>query len=114
MPRKKIPDESIVENEIIEELVPIRWGDNEDLVTVYSNNLLITHAGREFYFLFGELVPPNARLIPKPKYAFVKPIVRVAVTPETMLSIADAIQKNVKAYLEKLEGAQIKEKAKDD
>lgn len=103
MPRKKTQNKPIMDNELVEQQIPILWRDNETLDTVYANNLLITNTDKEFYLIFGEFVPPFRYDQPKPEYGEVKPLVRIAVTPETMLSISEAIQRTVKRYLEKLE-----------
>ena len=77
--------------------IPVIWGSAHDAPTVYANQLLISHAGAEYYLVFGELVPPlvldNSNL---PAKIEIKPLVKIAVTHEMMLRFAEAIQTNIK------------------
>ena len=82
--------------------VPIRWASAEALSTVYANELFMTHAGREFYLVFGELAPeyePGKM----PETAWIRSRVGIAVSPENMLRFAEAIQQNVAKYRTKQE-----------
>lgn len=86
--------------------IPIQRGAADHLPTVYANQLLISHAGPEFYLIFGELVPPTVvaegRL---PDKIDIKPVVKIAVSPESMLRVADAIATNVQRFRERAEAA---------
>jgi len=76
--------------------VRLKWGSSEGLETVYVNHLHITHAGSEFYLVFGELTMPV--LIGEqevPEELEIVPKVRLAISPEAMRSVARAIQDNV-------------------
>lgn len=64
------------------------------------NNALITHAGPQFYILFGELVPPivtSSRHLPD--QIVVEPRARIAMAPEAMLDFARALQDSVERFL---------------
>src|SRR3972149_5297580 len=82
--------------------VPVQWGIPDSLPTVYANQLIITHAGSEFYLIFGELVPPTilgeGNL---PEKVDIKPVAKVAVSPEAMLRFAEVIASNVKRFTER-------------
>jgi hypothetical protein len=69
------------------------WDSPAELNTIYANHLAVSHAGSEFYLIFGELpmpldlgydgVPDEVRVIPK---------VRIAVSKEAMGRIIDVLQ----------------------
>ena len=91
--------------------VKVRWKDFRDLKTTYANQLLVTHAGKEFYLVFGELVPP-APGGDMPECVEIEPLVRIAVSPGAMLDIAKAIQDNMRRFVSKLEQS-VAEQAED-
>ena len=83
--------------------IPLVWADSSHLSTLYANQLLISHAGGEFYLVFGELVPPtmpNAEHLPE--QLEVKPVARVALSPEAMKRFLNAMQQNYERFLERL------------
>jgi hypothetical protein len=84
-------------------LIKLRWSTSKNIPTIYSNELVITHAGREFYLVFGEvdqpvLFDPNS----PPEYIEVVPVAKVAMTPENMIRFAELIQENIKNYQKKI------------
>ena len=80
--------------------VRLKWGSAEDLDTIYVNHLNITHSGPEFYLTFGELpLPPIMSEEEISQELEIKPVVRLAITPDAMKSIANAIQINMERYL---------------
>lgn len=84
--------------------IKLKWEDNPDLQTIYVNHIVITHTGPEFYLIFGEVVMPAT--IEKlndclPTELSIVPKVRLAISPEQMKPIAEAIYNNVQKYLEK-------------
>lgn len=80
--------------------VRLKWGSAKDLDTIYVNQLSITHSGPEFYLTFGELpLPPLMSKEEISRELEIIPVVRLAVTPDAMKSIADAIQINMERYL---------------
>lgn len=88
------------------ESVAIRlvWGDSTSIPTIYANNLYITHAGSEFFLIFGEMSPIMEIDIEKmPEELAIKPVAKIAITPENMLKFADVISGNVAKYKEKVE-----------
>lgn len=86
--------------------IRLTWKMDEGLRTIYANNFFISHAGGEFYLTFGELVPP---VVPNESAAELRervgdtleivPLVRLAITPEVMLRIAEAVRDNVTTYI---------------
>lgn len=103
--------ESIVTNENGDESaeirVPIRTAWQSDVIsevpTIYANQLLITHAGPEFFLVFGVVTPlpvsPDeelglTELSPLP----VTPVAKIAVSPDAMATMAETIQGNVETY----------------
>jgi hypothetical protein len=87
--------------------IPVRWESGTDIKTLYANHVLITHTGNEFYMVFGEAIPPHS-MEGAPEYVRIEPVVRVAVSPGSMLQISEAIRSNVGKFLEKLEEAEAK------
>lgn len=89
------------------EAIPIKlsWGSSDKAPTIYANNLYITHAGNEFYLVFGEL-PPILELDIEnlPEYLEIHPVIKIAVSPENMMKFANAIQENVDKFKQKLSG----------
>ncbi len=79
-----------------------RWGSSDHLPTLYANELLITHAGREVYIVFGETIPP---LVLKkedlPAELTIKPVARIAVSRDAMKKFADAIITNLRKLEQK-------------
>lgn len=75
--------------------IPLRWGDTTETPTLYANHLYITHSGREFYLVFGELAPVNIDQDNPPDTLVIKPLVKIAIIPENMLKFIEVIRKNV-------------------
>ena len=89
--------------------IPIRWGSANHLQTVYANNVFITHAGgKEFFLVFGELTPPVDILNTNspPEYVEITPVVRIALTPESMIQITEAMSGNLESYIQKMTEAE--------
>jgi hypothetical protein len=79
--------------------IEMKWGCIDDTPTVYANQLLITHAGPEFYLIFGEIVPVNVdnlNAIPQP--LSVKPKIKIAISREIMSLFIDAINDNFEKF----------------
>jgi len=96
---KKIKHDS--QNEELGLAIPMRWRAISETTTIYANNLLITHGGGEFYLIFGETIPPiilDTTVDKIPEIVDIKPVVRIAVTPENIERFADAIIKNIEKY----------------
>ena len=71
--------------------------------TIYANQLLITHAGPEFFLVFGVVTPvlagPDEELdIAELGPLTVTPVAKIAVSPDTIAAMAEAIQSNVETY----------------
>jgi hypothetical protein len=90
-----------------EVLVPLRWGPTDEIKTVYANHLIITHAGNEFYIIFGEM-PPVFDLTPEnaPDFLEIKPVAKISVAPENMKRFAAAIRENVEKYSKREKGSE--------
>ena len=99
MTTKKNSEVSVPENLEIK----IRWGDATEISTIYANNLVITHAGSEFFLVFGE-IPPILELDKDkiPGELVIKPVVKLAITPENMSKIAEVISTNVANHNKKI------------
>jgi hypothetical protein len=83
-------------------VVPVEWPPSVgDVPTYYANMLMVSHAGPEFFLVFGEASPPPPGIVPDT--VSVHPIVKIAVTPDVMVSMARAIQNNVEKYLAEIE-----------
>jgi len=88
------------------ETVPVRaeWKDPNQLPTLYANHFYISHAGGEFYLIFGEAKFP-IMITPGhvPEQIDIVPVARLLVNPDVMMRIADAISTTVKNYLQSAE-----------
>ena len=77
--------------------IPVEWEESDDVPIVYANQVLISHAGPEFFLVFGTVVPPlNTSELPDTLQ--IKPQVRVVVSREAMGSIVQAMNDNLKRY----------------
>ncbi len=109
-----MPDANNTENDKVS--IEFHW-EKHDIPTIHVNQLLITHAGPEFYLIFGEVVPideDNPSQLPK--VLAVKPRVRVAVPREMMGVFVEAINVNYGKFVTKLKEAmsqQTKEESND-
>ena len=85
-------------------MVRLVWGSSINVPTTYANNLFITHTANEFYLVFGELSPVTELDIEQvPEYLEIKPVAKIAVTPENMVKFADVIAENMVKFKEKVE-----------
>ena len=101
MPRKTNPNGQRKVEEPVE--IPTRWEAGEQLPTVYANQLLITHAGPEFYITFGELIPPLAlKKEELPDKIEIKAVARIAVSREAMRAFAEVINTNLRNLEDKI------------
>jgi hypothetical protein len=85
--------------------LPTAWGSHDHLDTIYPTNIYITQAGGEFYLVFGELsfpLTPDNEVCPE--RVEIKPVAKLAICPEVMLSIADELNKNISVYLSQQAG----------
>ena len=84
--------------------IPLVWLLQEEVKTVYANQLIVTHAGPEFYLVFGEATPPFITSkdfetgVEPPKQVDIQPMVRIAVTPEVFRTFVDAMKINLERY----------------
>jgi hypothetical protein len=79
--------------------ISLQWGDASQISTVYANQLYITHSGGEFYLVFGELAPiTNMDKDNLPEYLEIKPVAKIAITPENMLRFSEVIQTNINNF----------------
>ncbi len=90
--------------EVVE--IKIVWPETvKDLPTIYANQLLISHAGPEFFLVFGIVTPPVPPADREPDLGEmdaleVSPVVKIAVSAEAMLAMAGTIKTNVERYRE--------------
>jgi len=87
-------------------IVRLRWASADELETVYVNHVFISHHGPEFYLVFAEADLPMA-LSPEDLEGvdeiWIRPKVKLVLTPEAMISMSEAIRRNVQRFQEKLE-----------
>ena len=101
MATNKNSDEPIKPDGVTIKLV---WDEAANVPTVYANQLYITHAGNEFYLVFGEMTPVyRIDMANPPEQLEIKPVARIAVTPENMVRFADAIAENMASFKERLD-----------
>ncbi|HET6223068.1 MAG TPA: DUF3467 domain-containing protein, partial [Dongiaceae bacterium] len=77
--------------------IPLEWGDADDVPILYANQVMVSHAGPEFFIVFGVVVPPsNPEELPD---AFtIKPQVRVVVARDAMPAIVQALTDNLSRF----------------
>jgi hypothetical protein len=79
--------------------VRVVWESPAGLNTIYANNLVVSHAGNEFYLVFGELPTPLELGYDRmPDEVKVIPRVRIAVSKETMGGIVEVLRDNYERY----------------
>ena len=101
MTTKKTESETLELREVTINLV---WGNPEGIQTIYANNLYITHAGSEFYLVFGELQPLLQVDKDKfPSHLEIRPVAKIAISQENMMKFADAITENTNRFKKKME-----------
>ncbi len=95
--------------------VKLRWDDNTGLPTVYANQAIVSHAGgHEFYLIFGEALVPAVVLQGESiEEVHVRPVAKIALTPQTMMRVADAVQQNVARFKETAQALTKAEEAAD-
>ncbi len=79
-------------------LIPVKWKDAKDTQTRYANHLMVTHAGGEFYLVFGELFFPAMAQDEKPEYVEIVPVARIAISPDNMIRFSEAIRQNIEKF----------------
>jgi hypothetical protein len=85
--------------------LPTAWGSHDHLDTLYPTNMYVTQSGGEFYLVFGELSFPRSLDNEEcPDRVEIEPIARLAVCPEVMLSIADALNESISTHLSQWAG----------
>ena len=89
--------ESIIVREERDVEIPLQWPEKVDLPTISANRLFISHAGREFFLIFGEVTPPvwtktTPEQLRKLESIEIKPVAKIAISPEAMPAIVKAIQ----------------------
>lgn len=87
--------------------IPLKWDSVRDVPTVYANQLYVTHAGGEFYLVFGEVVLPapdaTASAI---DHLDVKPLVKIAVPRHIMGDFIEAMNTNYDNFLQRMRKVQ--------
>ena len=89
---------------LVQRAITLEWPRRVDLPTRYVNAVLISHSGPEFRLVFGEAEVPfvlEEGIAGEIKSIPVKPIVKLAIAPEAMISIARVINENLDKYLAK-------------
>jgi len=100
--RRKPEGKSNQAEQLVTVAVPLRWEEPDDVKTTYANQVYVTHAGPEFYLVFGEMRLPHAVEKP-PEEIPVKVVSRVALTPEIMEQLLAIVEENYGNYQRKQE-----------
>lgn len=87
--------------------VPLEWSEDEDIPTLYANQVLVSHGGPEFFIVFGVVNPP-ANPSELPDSLKIKPQVRVVVSRDAMPSVVKALNDNLARYQRAVAQAQAK------
>lgn len=77
--------------------IPLEWQSADEVPIVYANQVMISHAGPEFFVVFGVVLPPDS---PEqiPDSFRIQPQVRVVVAREAMPAIVQAMSDNLNRY----------------
>ncbi len=82
--------------------IPVLWNKDDSLDTYYVNNMFVSHSTGEFYVVFGELSPivrnENMEL---PESVYVKPLVRLVISPDNLKEFLDILNTNFQKYEDK-------------
>lgn len=90
--------------------VPLEWSDDDDVPTVYANQVLVSHGGPEFFVVFGVVHPP-ANPNELPDALKIKPQVRVVISRDAMPSVVKALNDNLVRYSQAVARAQAEQQA---
>jgi hypothetical protein len=73
--------------------IPLEWSSSADTPILYANQVMVSHAGPEFFLVFGVVLPPES---PDqiPDSLTIEPQVRVVVAREAMPAIVQALADN--------------------
>jgi hypothetical protein len=77
--------------------IPLEWTDADDIPILYANQVMISHAGPEFFIQFGVVLPPSTA-DELPDSLVIKPQVRIVVAREAMPAIVQAMNDNLSRY----------------
>ena len=93
----------MAESAEVKQVVRLEWGDIGELPTIFANQVAVTHAsGEEFYLIFGEASPPTEMFKPgKLERVSIKPVAKIAIPPGSMLRIAQVIFKNAQNFIDR-------------
>lgn len=98
----KRPTEARLEGKVVR----LIWDSSDELPTLYSNQLIVTHGGEsEFHIIFGHLTPPLILAESEdeiPDQLIIKPIAKIVVTSQTMKKFVDVLSKNLKGFEERV------------
>jgi hypothetical protein len=78
---------------------PLRWRVPDDLSTIYSNHIIITHVGGEFYLYYGEAPSPPALKredFPEEITCFAR--ARIVVSPERLETFLKVMNENLQNF----------------
>ncbi len=73
--------------------IPLEWSSAADTPIVYANQVMVSHAGPEFFLVFGVVLPPDSP-DQMPDSLTIEPQVRVVVAREAMPAIVQALADN--------------------
>jgi hypothetical protein len=77
--------------------IPLEWAAAEDVPIVYANQVMISHAGPEFFIQFGVVMPPTST-DELPDSLVIQPQMRIVVSRDAMPAIVQAMNDNLARY----------------
>jgi hypothetical protein len=77
--------------------IPLEWGSADDIPIAYANQVMVSHAGPEFFLVFGVVLPPSTQ-DELPDAFVIKPQVRVVISREAMPAIVQALNDNLSRF----------------
>jgi len=81
----------------------LHWLDSSSLPTLYASQVYVSHAGGEFYVIFGEVQQPiwvnltRAEIEEKGRVA-VRPVAKLVLTYENMKRFVEVVAANLATY----------------
>lgn len=89
--------------------IPLEWHYPDDLITRYSNNMLVQHGENEFFLSFFEIRPPilvgseeeRRQQLANTESIRAECVARLTVSPDTLENFIEALQANLDRYRDK-------------
>ncbi|MBI3159362.1 MAG: DUF3467 domain-containing protein [Chloroflexi bacterium] len=79
--------------------VRLYWESGDDLPTLYTNHLLVSHStGSEFFIYFGQLAAPALMPGEIPEELAIKPVAKIVLSHESLRRFVDVLEGNLSKF----------------